>query len=109
MAAVAVKSGLRDVSRHHDRAGDLVRQIIQGSDESADLTAFDFIAAVQVDGDVEHDEACVIVLGRFTHLVVKRREHRLSSPVKDDKFVVFAPTREQRHRRGLVVVDPRRY
>ena len=73
-----------------DRTADLVRQIVQASNEGANLTTFDLITAEQVDGYVQHNEAGVIVVSGFLDLAIERSEHRLAGPVEHDKFVILS-------------------
>ena len=58
--------------------------------KSANVPPINFIAAKEIDGHVEHDEAGVKVEGGFADLMIKLGDPGLPALVEDDKFIVFS-------------------
>ena len=86
------------MASHHDRSVDFSCESVERAEECADLLAYDFIAAVEVDGDVEDGEPGMEVEGRFAELMEEFRKRWFSQAIENDQFVlVFFGSRKQVH------------
>src|SRR5271165_5874047 len=101
MSAIAPEPGLRDVAGKDRCAVYFPRERAERTHECAHVSPIDFIAAKEVDGNVEHDEAGTNVEGGLADLVIELRECWLAGPVKHDKLVLVVGPRKHEHVAGL--------